>query len=150
MDSIDTYQIKSKLDYVALQGMAQEKYLNVVTGHIKRLLGCVCLIPVAAFFISCFYLTKSTALMVAGAFNNFIAYFGVLLLIFLILSILDILRKIKKQNVIYKGDLRRVQEKLTYSEIYINIPKEDEEKFNGLKGIIYVSSELIKKNKKNT
>lgn len=150
MDSIDNYQIRSKLDYVVLQGMAEEKYLNVVTGHVKRLIACVCLIPVAAYMMSCLYLRAPVELMVLSAFNNFIAYFGALLMLIIVASIFDIIRKIKIQNVIYKGDLRRIQEKLTYSEIYMDIPKEDEKKFDSLKTVISVSLAAIKKNKKNT
>lgn len=151
MDSIDSYQIRSKLDYVVLQGMAEEKYLNVVTGHVKRLLASVCLIFVSAFIASSFYIPTTTGLiMFASTINNFVAYFGAILLLISIISVFDIIKKIKRQNIIYKGDLRRIQEKLTYSEIYMDIPKEDEKKFDSLKAVVSISLAAIKKNKKNT
>ncbi len=151
MDSIDNYQIRSKLDYVVLQGMAEEKFLNVVTGHVKRLIACVCLIFVSSFMVSSFYIPTTTGLiMFAATINNFVAYFGAILLVISVISVFDIIKKIRRQNIVYKGDLRRIQEKLTYSEIYMDIPKEDEKKFDSLKTVISVSLAAIKKNKKNT
>ncbi len=146
MDSIDNYQIKSVLDYFSLKEIAKEKLFTISdrwTKNLKEalfvLLFAVCLIVMYPIF--------SQGFPVADAFLAIVSIIGVYFLVFSGLMIRKTVVNLKRAIEAYEFDLRRIQEKLTYSDIYIEIPEEDKYEFNSIFKLIKLSLKRIKDNK---
>lgn len=126
-----------------LQDMAEQKFYDVVKVFVKEIftfavIFCISLPLIALFDMSGY---------VFAVVGNILSYLAVVVAIFSAVCVFDSVRKIRRQVGIYKGDLRRIQEKMTYSDIYMDIPDEDMYKFDK---ITYVVKASVKRMKKST
>lgn len=144
-DNENGFQIRSQLDYEALKKDAKEKlFLSTNRSVMYALEGLIGLI-IGLFFAIHFPFVESAVPRFNVAFSPINAFFSAIRMIclyfaiFCLLVIIKSIKSLKKHIVVYQGDLRRIQEKLTYSEIYMKIPQEDIEEYsNPIKLIIAV------------
>ena len=150
MDGIDSYQIKSRLDYFTLKDIAQEKLFIIADRWTKNLKEALVLVAVSfAFMIMPPIFCQGFP--IADALLYVTAVVGFYIFIFAILMIRKTIVNLKKAIETYEFDLRRIQEKLTYSDIYIEIPESDKTEFDSIDKLIRISlKRLRKKNKKST
>lgn len=124
------YEIKGKYSYVLLQDVAEKKYLKSIKKYIKMVITTF-LVMVGIIFFS-FILT--VAMSHFAIFGTFFGYVHLMILgftmFFGIYAIFDSLRKIRRQTNIYKFDMRSIKEKLENSDVFMEIPKDDYEKFD--------------------
>ncbi len=146
MDGIDNYQIKSVLDYFSLKEIARDKLLTVTNRWIKNLKEALVLIAVAVVLVL-MYPVFNQGFPVADAFLAITSIVGIYLLIFSGLMIRKTVVNLKRAVETYNFDLRRIQEKLTYSDLYIEIPEDDINEFNSVFKLIKFSLEQKDKGK---
>lgn len=144
-DYIGSYQIKSRLDYFTLKDMAQEKLFSVSDRWSKLILEGIAVIIfgllqiyVSISILDGFRLT--TAILYMSAVVGFyIDIFGVMM-------VFRGGKKLKSAINDYYGDLRKIQEKLTWSDIYMDIPEADLEEFDSAYKLFSFSVKSILKN----
>lgn len=144
MDFIDSYQVKGIYDYVTLKDAAQDKLFKVSVRWSKLIIEgaaamLICLILSFVYLASIDGFPVTTAILyIAVVINIYIALFGAIM-------ILKGVKKLKTAIDDYEGDLRRIQEKLTWSEIYMEIPQEDLDEFKNVYKLIKFSVKRMKK-----
>lgn len=144
MDFIDSYQVKGIYDYVTLKDIAQDKLFNVSVRWSKLIIEgaaamLICLI------LSCVYLAIDDGFAITKAILYISVVINVYIAIFGACMILKGVKKLKTAVYDYQGDLRRIQEKLTWSDIYMEIPQEDLDEFKSIYKLIKFSVERMKK-----
>lgn len=143
-DNIDNYTIKSKLDYYVLLQFAEDKLITAVSRFVRYILLVSAILAVGILMMSVFNLSDHNPIAV---FGNLFAYFGFIFVLFASISIIDSFRKINRQIFYYKGDLRRIQEKLSNCGIFMDVPDEDYNKYNN---VFKLFSLCVKKMQKKT
>ena len=138
--------IKSSLSYEELYAQAEEKLFKSVRRSVRFFgeLFIILIVCVAVFFLLLLYGIPQGPL---GSVRNIIMWLLILVMLVCIIGMLSSLRAVIRCNYYYKGDLRRIQEKLTYSDIYMDIPASDEEKYNNPFKLIAAA---LKNKQKNT
>lgn len=145
MDNTDGYQIKRMLEYVELKEEAQNKLFNSSERAAKQLLEGIVLFVVGMILASLFIFTDPVDLPQTVMVKYVTAMIGVYVVILAILIFIKSFKTFIKNVEYYKGDLRRIQEKLTYSDIYMDIPQEDFNEFDNIFNLIFISLKRLKK-----
>ena len=145
MENTDGYQIKSVLEYTKLKEDAQNKMFISSERAAKQLLEGIVLFFVGMILASLFVFTDPVDLPQTVMVKYVTAMIGVYIVIISILFFIKSLKTFRKNVEYYKGDLRRIQEKLTYSDIYMEIPREDFEEFDNIFNLICISLKRLKK-----
>lgn len=145
MENTDGYQIKSVLEYTKLKEDAQNKMFISSERAAKQLLEGIVLFFVGMILASLFVFTDRADLPQTVMVKYVTAMIGVYIVILSILFFIKSLKTFRKNVEYYKVDLRRIQEKLTYSDIYMEIPREDFEEFDNIFNLICISLKRLKK-----
>lgn len=148
MENFDGYQIKSVLDYITLKDAVQEKLYKSGERWTKIMLEGIALSVLGIMMILGLCLLLILDDNDFPIVHVFVCIGMVLCAYFTLLGIITVRKGVKNLNIsieTYYGDLRRVQEKLTYSEIYMEIPKEDLEEFDSIFKLISISLKRMKK-----
>lgn len=144
MENIENYQIKTKLDYFMLKQEAETKLFKSSEIWTKQLKNAVILI--AACFIGIVVLHF---LDDGFAFTKLFVYVGIVLLTYaIVFGIFMIRRSVKKIDVnieAYKADLRRIEEKLLFSEDVTRVTDEEYHEFDSTFKVIKISLQRMKK-----
>lgn len=125
----DSSKIKAELTYDELLLEAQKKLYKSTRRSIRFFaeLTVILAVSLIVFFLLLLY---GIPIGPIGSVRNIILWLLILVMLFCVLGQLSSIKKLGTYVYYYKGDLRRIQEKLTYSNIYVSVPKEDENKYN--------------------
>ena len=136
--------IKEKLDYPTLRAEAENKLFNSVNSIIDFFCAMVIALVVCFIFFALLSMLGPSGGPL-GAVNNIFMWISIVLMFCSVIGMLTCFKRIKTYVYYYKADLRRIREKLTYSDIYMDIPAEDINKYNNFFRLIKRSLQNRKK-----
>lgn len=130
------YEIHGMYSYFVLQDKAEKKIMfsvkKIAHSYVVFIFSILAIFGIFGLLL---ILTRESMLA-----NSLILIVYVIICGFLfgciIVGTFDTLKKISKLKIAYKADMNRIKEKLENCQIYMEIPKEDYEKFNNVWQII--------------
>lgn len=154
----ETYEIKKGLDYKTLLNEAQQTFFRSTNAELKHLvpecvllaLGILCMLTITLvdwqrYRESIMHHDISSYLTTLVAV--FVTVIGAFAVILAVITIFRTFKKLRSHVITYKGNLRRMQDKLMSNNIFTEISPEVESKYDN---VFTQISESLKNREKNT
>jgi len=144
MDEFNGIREEAMKKYGEYRVEIEKKLYKSVNRDIKIFIEFSVVLVIGILIASAFTTTNEFAITMA--FRNVFAMIGIYIIIICVLILLNCVRHILRYKKIYVADFRRIQEKLSYDNIYMKIPDEDIHKYDNLLKLVKDSWKNREKN----